>query len=124
MFVTSLRCFGCRSAFPAVPESCLCPSCGLGAAEDPGILDVQYDYAEAGASLLSRGRIQSDRQDLFRYLPLLPVGEPGPVLPTGWTPLAPAHRLALAGLLRLAEQESLAGRTAVLAITGGRPDNH
>lgn len=94
MFVTGLRCFRCGSTFPAEPESYLCPSCGLGTEGDPGILDVQYDYGGAGPALLAGGRVRSDRQDLFRYLPLLPVAAAGSVLPTGWTPMVPAPRLA------------------------------
>jgi threonine synthase len=55
--------------------------------EDPGILDVSYDYREARSSL-------SSRTDLFRYLPLLPVRAAGDVLPAGATPLVAAPRLA------------------------------
>lgn len=94
MFVTGLRCFRCGSVSPAGLEAYLCPNCSPAADEDPGILDVQYGYGEARAALLSGSRVRSDRQDLFRYLPLLPVEAAGHVLPTGWTPLVSAPRLA------------------------------
>lgn len=65
----------------------VCPRCGPDGA-DPGILDVRYDYAAAKSSSLET------RNDLFRYLPLLPVRDAGPVLAAGATPLIPAPRLA------------------------------
>jgi threonine synthase len=68
------------------PRAYLCPACGADH-DDPGILDVIYDYARA------RGRLES-RGDVFRYLPLLPVREAGSVLNAGGTPLVAAHRLA------------------------------
>jgi len=68
------------------PRAYLCPACG-GHHEDPGILDVRYDYASAGGHFL-------ERSDVFRYLPLLPVQAPREVLAAGGTPLIAAPRLA------------------------------
>ncbi len=69
----------------------LCPACGAGGSkdgDDPGILDVRYDYAAA------RNDPLRSRSDVFRYLPLLPVDSPETVLPGGATPLVPAPLLA------------------------------
>lgn len=69
----------------------LCPACGTGGGEagnDPGVLDVRYDYAAA------RKDPFRSRNDVFRYLPLLPADCPEMVLPAGATPLAPVPRLA------------------------------
>ena len=60
---------------------------------DPGILDVEYDY-EAARNALGGARPEASRPDLFRWLPLLPLDAPGPVLPAGGTALVPAPRLA------------------------------
>ena len=96
MFATALRCFRCgtESAFDAAAY--LCPSCGPGGAgEDPGVLDVVYDYAAAGGAL--RSALERPRQGsagIFRYLPLLPLARPSSLPLTGGTPLVPAPRLA------------------------------
>jgi threonine synthase len=64
----------------------LCSKCGAGDG-DPGILDVRYDYRQA------RGRLES-RNDVFRYLPVLPVRAPGKVVNAGGTALVAAPLLA------------------------------
>jgi threonine synthase len=61
---------------------------------DPPVLDVRYDYAAAREQLRERTALWSNRHDIFRWLPLLPVEVPGDVLPAGGTPLVPAPRLA------------------------------
>ncbi len=61
---------------------------------DPPVLDVLYDYENAGRELRHAGGRNSSRADLFRWMPLLPVKHPGPVLPAGDTPLVHAPRLA------------------------------
>jgi len=72
------------------PRAYLCPACGAGDdGADPGILDVRYDYAAARKQMPFEAR-----SDIFRYLPLLPIGKPAPVLPAGATPLVPAPTLA------------------------------
>jgi threonine synthase len=71
------------------PRAYLCPHCGA-ADDDPGILDVHYDYSAARNALASRAA----RRGVFRYLPLLPVRDEYEVLPAGATPLVSAPRLA------------------------------
>jgi threonine synthase len=86
--VAGLRCFRCHAKYPATLTAGLCPACGPGDAEaDPGVLDVLYDRPHG--DIVNRGR-----QGVFRYGSLLPVSEPGPVLPTGDTPLVAVPRLA------------------------------
>lgn len=51
------------------------------------MLDVLYEYA--GGDIVNQRRT-----GVFRYGALLPVTEPGPILPTGDTPLIAAPRLA------------------------------
>jgi threonine synthase len=70
------------------PRAYLCAKCGADG-DDPGILDVHYDYAAARKQMPFAAR-----NDVFRYLPLLPVEKPAPVLPAGATPLVPAPTLA------------------------------
>src|SRR5438874_10827123 len=84
MFATHLRCLRCGTKLAFDPLAYLCPRCGQGdESGDPGILDVQYDYP-AAANEISR-RQHRQRQDIFRYLPLLPVERPGDALPAGGT---------------------------------------
>lgn len=104
MFATALRCLRCGREHPFDPRAYLCPACGPGGAgEDPGVLDVVYDYAAAGRVL--RAALERPRRGsrgVFRYLPLLPLARPAPVPYTGGTPLVTAPRLARRlGLARL-----------------------
>ncbi len=93
MFATSLRCLRCGRSATLEPSAYLCPHCGAGnGTTDPGILDVQYDYAEAASAFVAS--LSTGRHDIFRYLSLLPVSQPGDVLPAGGTPLVAAPRLA------------------------------
>ena len=86
--VAGLRCFRCSREYPASLTATLCPSCGPGRdKDDPGVLDVLYERP-AGEVIDRR------RSGIFRFGALLPVSEPGPILPTGETPLIPAPRLA------------------------------
>ena len=90
--VTGLRCIRCGRNAPFDRSAYLCTACGDPAgAGDPGILDVEYDYA------LVRRRYDAaaDRPaGVFRYLPFLPLAVPAPVLPAGNTALVAAPRLA------------------------------
>lgn len=61
---------------------------------DPPVLDVQYDYDAAAHELQDLESPWKQRRDVFRWMPVLPVDEPGPVLPAGGTPLVAAPRLA------------------------------
>lgn len=95
MFVTHLVCLRCGEEYEFDASAYTCPKCGQGAdGSDPGILDVRYDYDLAGRVLARSHRITTERTDLFRYLPLLPVASAGPVLPAGGTPLVEAPLLA------------------------------
>lgn len=86
--VAGLRCFRCQVVYPATLSAMLCPRCGPGTGDaDPGVLDVLYH--DPGGELVHR-----ERTGVFRYGPLLPVTDPGPILPTGDTPLVDAPRLA------------------------------
>jgi threonine synthase len=86
--VTGLRCFRCGTGYPGTLTAGLCPTCGPGdETTDPGVLDVLYP--EPPGDFVVPGR-----SGIFRYGGLLPLTEPGPILPTGDTPLIPAPRLA------------------------------
>jgi threonine synthase len=89
-----LRCVRCAEATPTAAERYVCPGCG-------GNLLVEYDYA-ATARVWSRAALELDPdRSIWRYLPLLPVGERLPGPPVGWTPLVEAPRLSAAlGLSR------------------------
>jgi len=97
-YVTNFRCLRCGRRRPYESAAYLCGDCGTNHAE-PGILDVEYDY-DAIRHAMGKPRAESTRSDLFRWLPLLPVEAPGPVLPAGETALVPAPRLAAALGLR------------------------
>jgi len=88
VFVNSLRCFRCGSAFPFDPRAYVCPSCGH-VDGDPAILDVEYDYAAAREAFAS-----SKASGVFRYLAVLPLDEAADCLPAGGTPLVSAPRIA------------------------------
>ena len=95
MFATHLRCLRCGTTAPLDPRAYLCPRCGPGDdSVDPGIYDVQYNYKDAAEPFRAHIGKPQAQPDIFRFLPLLPVSEPGKVLPVGGTPLVPAPRLA------------------------------
>jgi threonine synthase len=95
MLATHLECFRCAAEYPMDARAYLCPKCGPDG-DDPGILDVRYDYAAA------RQIPFESREDVFRYMPLLPVRAPVPTLAAGGTALVAtpriAARLGLSGL--------------------------
>lgn len=93
MNVLGYRCSLCGAeyALDAVPY--ICPQHG-----EAGNLDIVLDYAAIGR-LTSPAQIAASRDfSLWRYLPLLPVQDPGlagtPLRNAGWTPLYRADRLA------------------------------
>lgn len=92
--VESLRCLRCGRQYPFDPDAYLCPSCGPGSpADDPGVLDVRYDYTAAAGQF--RSALDSARpQGVFRYRALLPVPGGDSDLIAGNTPLVEAGRLA------------------------------
>ena len=78
------RCSVCGRAYTSEEVTYVCP-------EDGGNLDVILDYDAIRASW-TPGKIASSRDtSIWRYLPLLPVGDPGhagtPLHAVGWTPL-------------------------------------
>lgn len=94
-YAVDLHCLRCGQVVPYSEDAYLCPVCGTGSGpSDAGILDVRYDYERAERALFDGGRLRSGRDDIFRYLPLLPVEEPRTDLRAGWTPLVEAPRLA------------------------------
>jgi threonine synthase len=122
MLATHLECFRCAGQYPMDARAYLCPKCGPGGkhdGDDPGILDVRYDYAAA------RGVPFESRDDVFRYLPLLPVRAPAPTLAAGGTALVGAPRIAgrlgLSGLYLKDETRNptrcLKDRATAIAIT-------
>lgn len=89
--VTGLRCIRCGKAAAFDRAAYLCPSCGESQDGDAGILDVEYDYELVRDRLAAAGGTDNG---IFRFLPLLPLAGPAPVLPAGNTALVPAPRLA------------------------------
>lgn len=95
MHCTRLRCLRCDATYPVRFDAYLCPRCGPGdSGSDPGILDVEYDEPAVARAWERRDPALRGRNDVFRYLPLLPLESPEELLPAGGTPLLPAPRLA------------------------------
>jgi threonine synthase len=71
----------------------VCPRHG-----DAGNLDVVLDYAAINRASSPASISAASETSIWRYLPLLPVGDPGfqatPLRAAGWTPLYRAGRLA------------------------------
>ncbi|MCC7359690.1 MAG: threonine synthase [Anaerolineales bacterium] len=93
------RCSLCGETFDRDYAGYVCPAHG-----DLGNLDVELDYAAIGAAVSPRAL--PAEASLWRYLPLLPVGDPGfvgtPLRAAGGTPLYRATRLGAAlGLTNL-----------------------
>ncbi|MFO0724109.1 MAG: threonine synthase [Myxococcota bacterium] len=89
--ITGLRCTLCGRVDPPDENEKTCKSCG-----PRGIRDVLYDYA-AIRKRLSWERLSADkRQNLARYLPLLPLAEDAVLTPlsVGMTPIVEAPALA------------------------------
>jgi threonine synthase len=93
MNVLGYRCSLCGAEYALGEVPYVCPQHG-----DAGNLDVVLDYA-AIQRLSSPAQLAASREfSLWRYLPLLPVRDPGlagtPLRDAGWTPLYRADRLA------------------------------
>ena len=83
-----LTCSKCGKAYGG-EEFLTCPVCGL-----EGIFEVEYDYDVMRESLARNPLRSRDRDDIFRYVDLLPVGgPPAAMLKVGWTPLYKFERL-------------------------------
>ena len=85
------RCSKCGKEYSPGEVTYLCPF-------DQGVLDVFLDI-EGIKKSMSPEQIQSSSEySMWRYLPLLPVGEPGgsgtPLRRVGWTPVYKPQRLA------------------------------
>jgi len=78
------RCCRCGTEYPPEPLTYTCP-------EDGANLDVLLDYAAIAGRSSPAGIAASSDGSIWRYLPLLPVGEPGlagsALRAVGWTPL-------------------------------------
>ena len=82
----SLKCKECSTAYP-LEARYVCERCF-------GPLEVAYRPHTSDAPALKR-RIQAGPHTLWRYADFLPLEGPArSALPTGWTPLVRAHRLA------------------------------
>ena len=85
-FMRALKCRECGREYP-LEATHVCEF-------DFGPLEVAYDYARIRGQL-TRSRIESRPQTMWRYRELLPVaGEPTVGLEVGFTPLIKADRLA------------------------------
>ncbi len=82
----ALKCKECKTEYP-LEARYVCDRCF-------GPLEVAYTPLDASPGELRR-RIQAGPHTLWRYADFLPLaGPPGNTLPTGWTPLVRADRLA------------------------------
>src|SRR3954451_11029778 len=82
----ALKCKECSTAYP-LEARYVCERCF-------GPLEVAYGPPSSDAPALKR-RIQAGPHTLWRYSDFLPLAGPArSALPTGWTPLVRAHRLA------------------------------
>ncbi len=87
----ALKCKECSTTYP-LEARFVCERCF-------GPLEVAYARPEGSPDELRR-RIQAGPHTLWRYADFLPVDVPRSALPTGWTPLVKADRLAHALGLR------------------------
>lgn len=86
--VTRLKCAKCGAVYHG-DDYLICPKCGL-----EGIFEVEYDYDLMRDSLRKNPLRRRDRDDIFRYVDMLPVAGPPPaMLRVGWTPLYRFERL-------------------------------
>jgi threonine synthase len=93
------ECSLCGTQYPPEDITYTCP-------KDGGNLDVILDYAAIRSSYQIEDILSSQEASLWRYLPLLPVADPGgdatPLHAAGWTPVFSTDRLAnKLGLRRL-----------------------
>lgn len=84
-------CSVCRVEYPPEDVLYLCP-------RDGGVLDVVQDWPALRASVQPAAILASPERSIWRYLPLLPVGEPShhgtPLRAVGLTPVYAPARLA------------------------------
>ncbi|WP_425058901.1 Threonine synthase [Sporomusa carbonis] len=91
-YITSLKCVHCGREYTPEQVTYYCEVCGY----HDGILDVIYDYDTVRRELNPESLARSTKYSMWRYLPLLPINNPGliPHLQVGWTPLYEAPGLA------------------------------
>jgi threonine synthase len=87
------RCSVCGSEYAPEKVTYLCPA-------DGGVLDVQMDWGKIAKKLKPADLRASSEYSMWRYLPLLPVDDPGhagtPFRAAGWTPVYKPALLAKA----------------------------
>ena len=85
------RCHRCGKEYPPADVFYTCP-------DDGANLDVRLDFDRIRSTSSPESIAASGEPSIWRYLPLLPVGEPGhrgtPLWAVGWTPLFTPRRLA------------------------------
>jgi threonine synthase len=85
------RCSSCGHDFNLDEVTYLCP-------HDQGVLDVILDYPAIKQQFQPEDIQASNETSMWRYLPLLPVDDPGhqatPLRSVGWTPVYRSDRLA------------------------------
>jgi threonine synthase len=123
MYMNGFVCTRCGTAQAAAFDGYVCPACG-------GNLEVTYDYDAIRSALDKENPFPGERQDAFKYAPLLPVNDISLAPPQriGATPLYPSQRLgAAAGLKRLFFKDdglnpsaSFKDRASSVAITRAR----
>jgi len=89
---THYKCSLCGTEYPPEDVVYTCP-------KDGGNLDVILDYAAIRNSYRIEDILSSQEASLWRYLPLLPVADPGgeatPLHAAGWTPVFSTDRLGV-----------------------------
>jgi threonine synthase len=89
-YIKQYRCTKCHETYPYDEKMNVCPHC-----KDDGILDIEYDY-ETIKNVMDKDYFSHQKdQSIWRYLPLLPVGEKyiNQTLKVGWTPLYQSKHL-------------------------------
>jgi len=85
------RCSICHNEFTQADVKYTCPI-------DGGNLDIILDYPQIQRAVTPKHIFESPEPSIWRYLPLLPVGEPGfegtPFRKVGWTSMYETPRLA------------------------------
>lgn len=97
--VTGYRCSRCGDTYTLDEVTYLCPN-------DGGVLDVVLDIDSIKKGITPEKIFSSSDYSMWRYLPLLPVNDPGyhgtPLRAVGWTPVyQPSHLAGNLGLKHL-----------------------
>jgi len=88
---SSYHCSSCGKTYQAHEVTYTCPA-------DGGNLDVVLDFQAIREEVSPEQVLKSDERSIWRYLPLLPVSDPGyngtPLRAVGWTPVYSPKALA------------------------------